>query len=184
MLKAHTLATLMLLAIGCAGRQAIAVKPIQAVPAVDMNRFVGTWHEIATIPQPFEKDCYAADTEYSLRDDGQLDVLSRCTTGGPGGPEITAHGLARILDRSSNSKLEQTFSGPFWSDRSIIDLGDEYEFAVVGNARRDSLSVLSRSAQLDGFTYLRILGRAAKQGFDVSRLRRTPQSESRAVRGG
>ena len=169
-----TYAAIALACVGCASQPRLALNPIRTVASVDVKRYLGTWHQVAAFPQPFEKPCGAASADYSLREDGQLSVLSHCKA--PDGAETITQGVARILDRSTNAKLEVSFSGPFWKDYWIIDLGDNYDFAVVGNAKRDGLWVLSRSPRIDNFTYRRILSRVAKQGFDVSRLEVVPGS--------
>jgi apolipoprotein D and lipocalin family protein len=71
------LLVLVLFGFGLAGAAA-ETKPLEVVPYVDLGRYIGTWYEIATIPQRFQKDCVAVTATYTLRDDGTIAVLNKC----------------------------------------------------------------------------------------------------------
>ena len=153
---------------------------LQTAPRVDLGRYVGTWYEIASFPQSFQRGCTATTATYTLRGDGQIDVVNRCRKGSPDGPDKVAKGRARIVDPSSNAKLEVSFFGPFWGDYWIIDLGADYEYAVVGHPGRDYLWILSRAPTMKAEVYEAILQRLAAQGYETNRLVRTvhgPASE-------
>jgi apolipoprotein D and lipocalin family protein len=99
------------------------------------------------------------------------------------GPEKVARGRARVVDRSSNAKLEVSFFRPFWGDYWIIDLGQSYEYAVVGHPGRDYLWILSRTPTMDAGVYESIARRLAAQGYETTRLVRTVQGPARATAG-
>ncbi len=145
----------------------------QTVARVDLGRYVGTWYEIASFPQSFQRGCTATTATYTLRDDGQIDVVNRCRKGSPDGPEKVARGRARVVDPSSNAKLEVSFFRPFWGDYWIVDLGPDYEYAVVGHPGRDYLWILSRTPTMKSGVYDAIVQRLAVQGYETSRLVRT-----------
>lgn len=149
--------------------------PLQTVPYVDLKRYVGTWYEIASYPQPFQKGCTRTTATYTLRRDGQIDVVNKCHRGSPRGPLDVARGRARVVDDQTNAKLEVSFFGPFWGDYWIIDLGPSYEYAVVGHPSRDYLWILSRAPTLSETTYHHILRRLAEQGYPLDRLEETEQ---------
>jgi len=149
--------------------------PLQTVPQVDLARYVGTWYEIANFPQRFQRGCTASTATYAVRPDGLIAVVNRCRKGSPDGPEATAQGRARVVDRATNAKLEVSFFRPFWGDYWIIDLGPSYEYAVVGHPSRDYLWILSRAPTLDAAVYDGILRRLRAQGYEVDRLVRTLQ---------
>jgi len=148
---------------------------LPTVPQVDVARYLGTWYEIASYPQSFQKGCTATTATYSLRDDGELDVLNRCRKPDINGEEDSAHGHAWIVDKRSNAKLEVSFFWPFHGAYWIIDLGKNYEYAVVGHPSRDYLWILSRKPKLDPALYEQILERLEKHGYDRKRLVVTPQ---------
>jgi len=148
--------------------------PLRTVERVDLERYAGTWNEIATIPAGFQKGCVAVTATYSLRPDGKVDVVNRCRKETLDGPERTARGTAWSVD-PSNAKLVVQFFWPFRGDYWVIDLGPDYQYAVVGHPGRDYLWILSRTRSLDEATYRGILERIAAQGYDLSRIVRTPQ---------
>jgi apolipoprotein D and lipocalin family protein len=164
-----------LFCVGCAPTTTArkGLPPLRAVPRVDLTRYLGTWYEIAAFPQRFKKGCTASTAEYSLRKDGLVSVVNRCRKGSPDGPEKVARGRAEVVDRASNAKLRVSFFRPFWGDYWIIDLGAEYEHAVVGHPSRDYLWILSRRPTLDDAVYQGILKRLEAQGYETHRLVRT-----------
>jgi len=174
LLLALLLASL-LAACGGAGAGAPNLPPLRTVERVDLNRYLGTWFEIASFPQRFQKGCTATQANYSLNPDGDLTVRNRCNKGGLNGPESSVEGRARVVDKATNAKLEVSFFWPFWGDYWVIDLGPSYEFAVVGHPSRDYLWILSRTPTLSAATYDAILARIVAQGYDPSRLQRTLQ---------
>jgi apolipoprotein D and lipocalin family protein len=149
--------------------------PLETVAHVDLGRYLGTWYEIASFPQSFQRGCTASTASYAKRSDGQIDVVNRCRQDSIDGPEKSAHGRARVVDKSSNAKLEVSFFRPFWGDYWIIELGSDYEYAVVGHPSRDYLWILSRTPSMDSRLYEAILARLAAAGYDTGRLTRTPQ---------
>ena len=172
----RTLALLALLAgAGCAASTTarLGLPPLRTVERVDLDRYTGTWFEIANFPQRFQRGCTATTATYTKRPDGDIDVLNRCRKGSPDGPEDSALGRARVVDRATNAKLEVSFFRPFWGDYWIVDLGKEYEYAVVGHPGRDYLWILARAPALDEPTWEAILGRLREQRYDVARLVKT-----------
>jgi len=148
---------------------------LQTVASVDLQRYLGTWYEIASFPQSFQRGCTATTATYSLKDDGEIEVLNRCRKGSLTGRETTALGRARVTDTATNARLEVSFFGPFWGDYWIVDLGQDYEYAVVGHPGRDYLWILSRTPELEDGVYAGILERLVAQGYDTARLARTLQ---------
>jgi apolipoprotein D and lipocalin family protein len=148
---------------------------LKTVPRVDLGRYVGTWFEIASFPQSFQRGCTATTATYTLRDDGWIEIVNRCRKGSPDGPEKVARGRARVIDRSTNAKLEVSFFRPFWGDYWIIDLGADYEYAVVGHPGRDYLWILSRTPTIDPELYASIVHRLQAQGYETDRLQETTQ---------
>jgi apolipoprotein D and lipocalin family protein len=149
--------------------------PLQTVPHVELQRYLGRWYEIASFPQWFQRDCTGSSAEYTMRDDGQLGVVNRCRKGSLDGPEDVARGRARVVDSATGAKLEVSFFRPFWGDYWIVDLGSDYEFAVVGHPSRDYLWILCRKPSMEPGPYEAILGRLRAQGYEVERLVRTAQ---------
>jgi len=149
------------------------LQQLKTVPSVDLSRYLGTWYEIANFPQRFQRGCTASTAAYTLRADGDIDVVNRCRMDTPDGPEKIARGRARVVDKSTNAKLEVSFFRPFWGDYWIVDLGANYEFAVVGHPSRDYLWILAREPRLDPLVYDAIVSRLTAQGYETQRIVRT-----------
>jgi len=166
-----------LVAAGCATTttERLGLPPLQTVADVDLSRYTGTWYEIASYPQRFQKGCTCTTATYTLRDDGQISVENRCRKGSLQGRESVANGRARVADSTTNARLQVSFFGPFWGDYWIIDLGAEYEYAVVGNPSRDYLWILSRTPTLEDSVYAGILQRLRANGYSLDRLQKTIQ---------
>ena len=150
-------------------------RPLSVVPAVDLKRYVGTWYEIARLPNRFQRKC-ASDTSatYTLRDDGKITVLNQCRT--PDGQITTAKGTARIASKDGpNTKLKVTFFWPFYGDYWIIDLDPNYGWAVIGEPGRKYFWILSRERRMDDALFNSIVERAKAQGYDLTELMRTKQ---------
>ncbi|MER3427442.1 MAG: hypothetical protein C4334_04955 [Pyrinomonas sp.] len=174
MLRTILVASLTTLAVAGVARAIARDDRPQVVSRVDLDRYVGTWYEIARYPNRFQRQCVGDTTAtYELRPDGKIRVTNRCRK--RDGKFDTAKGTARVVDKRTNAKLKVTFFWPFSGDYWIIDLDPDYRYAVVGAPSRKYLWILSRTPQLDEATYRRILERVAAQGFDVERLVKTPQ---------
>ena len=162
---------------GCAASttERLHLPPLQTVAHVDLPRYLGTWYEIANFPQSFQRGCTATTANYSLRRDGDINVLNRCRKGSVDGAERSVLGRARVVDRASNAKLEVSFFRPFWGAYWIIDLADDYAYAVVGHPGRDYLWILSRTRTMAEPTYQSIVARLRTMGYQTERLVRTVQ---------
>ncbi len=143
---------------------------LTAVPKVDLGRYLGTWYEIASFPQRFQKGCTDSRAEYSLRDDGAIEVVNSCFRDGK---VDTARGKAWVVDRITNAKLKVSFFWPFRGDYWIIDLGRDYEYAVVSAPSMKYLWILSRTPKMEEHQYQEIVDRLRKRGFDMANLKRT-----------
>lgn len=165
------------LSAGCATSttERLRLPPLLTVAHVDLSRYLGTWYEIANFPQSFQRGCTATTATYTLRADGDIDVLNRCRKGSVDGEEKSALGRARVVDRATNAKLEVSFFRPFWGDYWIIDLSDDYSYAVVGHPGRDYLWILARTPTMPETTYQSLVTRLQAQGNETSRLVRTLQ---------
>jgi len=134
---------------------------------------MGTWFEIASFPQRFQRGCTGTTASYALREDGKVSVINRCRVDGK---EKVVSGVARVADPTTNAKLEVSFFPLFWADYWIVELDPDYTYAVVGHPNRKYLWILSRSPTLEPAVLEGITQRVAAKGFDVSRLQRTLQS--------
>lgn len=162
------------LALGaCAGP---ALPPPATVAEVDLGRYLGTWYEIARLPNRFQDGygvaCEAVTATYTARPDDQIGVSNRCDDGGV---SRAAVGRAYPVPGSGNARLRVSFFWPFFGDYWVIGLDPGYRWAVVGAPRRDYLWILSRAPGLAPAEQARAIALARAQGFPVERLRPTRQ---------
>lgn len=153
------------------------IDPPQVVSFVDVNRYAGLWYEIARYPTWFQTDCVAVTAEYTLRDNGTIQVVNTCRKRSLDGPVSEISGSARVVDETTNAKLKVSFFVPFEGDYWIIELDEDYQWAAVSNPSRQSLWILSRTPQMKDETYEAILELLTAQGYDLNRLELTPQPE-------
>jgi len=158
--------------------QQIDYSPMEVVQNVDVEKYMGKWFEIATIPMGFQKDCTGTSATYTLNPDKTVRVFNQCFEKSLDGPENSIEGKAWVVDAATNSKLKVQFFWPFSGDYWLIDLDDNYQYAVVGHPSRNYLWVLSRTPQLDNQIYEELLIKIERQGYDLQRVVKTLQTSS------
>lgn len=143
------------------------------VSNLDVNRFMGSWYEIARYEHSFEKGMTHVKANYSLLPDGTIRVLN---SGMKNGKKKEIEGKARKKkDSYSNSKLEVSFFLWFYSDYFVFELDDNYQYAVIGSSSDKYLWILSRTPQLPQSTINDLLIKIKKRGYDTSKLYFVPQ---------
>jgi apolipoprotein D and lipocalin family protein len=150
-------------------------RPLDVVPFVDIQKYLGTWYEIATIPQRFQKGCVGVTADYVLRKDGDIDVVNTCRQGTLDGKVRTARGKAWVVDKKTNAKLKVRFFWPFTGAYWVIGLDADYKWAIVGNPGRNYLWILSRTPQMDDALYNELLRLIADKGYDLAKIKKTLQ---------
>ncbi|WP_462330555.1 lipocalin family protein [Thiohalocapsa halophila] len=146
---------------------------------VDLRAYMGRWYEIARLPYFTQRRCMKdVHADYVLGDDGMVYVTNRCTH--QDGTIGTAKGVARVVDRSTNARLEISFRTLYgvhvlWDDYWIIGVGADYEYALVGQPTRKRGWVLSRDRSPSEQQVEAWLAEFADKGFPADELLRTRQ---------
>lgn len=148
--------------------------PLDVAPRVDLQSFQGKWYEIARLPRTTQTDCTGTVASYWLRPGGDLDVVSECHVGTLDGPLKTMTATVKAPDARTPAKLAIEVGG-FYGDYWILEVGEHYEYAVVGHPSREYLWILSRTPKLGATVLNGVLSRARASKFDVERLEYTPQ---------
>ena len=154
----------------CASSQNKDLPPLKTVEQVDLDKYIGLWYEVAKIPNSFQDQCaYGTTAEYKIDEDGDIVVTNSCYE--EDGNLDVAEGLAKVVDKKTNSKLEVSFVSflgvrPFWGDYWIIGLDENYQWAVVGTPGRKYGWVLSRTPSLPDETMQEIFDILKSQNYD------------------
>lgn len=148
---------------------------LETVPYVDLEKYSGLWYEISSYPQRFQRGCHKTTAEYTISEKGHVVVVNRCNKDSIDGRQSSIRGKAFVQKNSGNAKLRVQFFWPFRGDYWIIDLDDDYTYAVVSHPNRDYLWILSRTPEMGEKIYSGILGRLKEKGFDLDRLQKTKQ---------
>ena len=149
--------------------------PLPHVEAVDLNRYLGKWYEIARLPAWFEKNGTGVTAEYSLRKDGLVRVVNTMRVGSLQAKPFAQEGRAYVLPKSNNAHLRVSFFGPFFGDYVIIDLDPQYGWVLVGSPSRKFMWILARTPQLDEAKKQELVQKAQGLGFDTAKLIYTVQ---------
>lgn len=148
---------------------------LQTVPFVNLEKYSGKWYEIASYPQRFQKGCHGTTAEYTPTDKGYVIVENRCNKDSLTGKKSYIKGKAFVDKNSGNAKLKVQFFWPFKGKYWIIDLAEDYNYAVVSHPNRKYLWILSRTPHLNETVYKQICNRLEENGFDLSNLQKTEQ---------
>ncbi len=174
--------------------QAAPLPALVSVPSVDLNRYQGHWYQIALYPNSFQRQCVSNTTaDYTVLADGSVEVLNQCKKAD--GSFSKAVGAARVKQSkvtllnpkplpASTSRLEVRFAPKWlewvsavWAPYWVIQLADDYRYAVVGDPSRKYLWILSRTPTLDPQDDAIIRGLLQQQGYDPTKLRLEPQPQ-------
>jgi apolipoprotein D and lipocalin family protein len=156
-----------------------APPPLQALPALAVTPYLGTWYQVAWFPNRFQRQCVTDTTAtYARQPDGTIQVTNRCR--GADGREDSVTGVARPAgsrldgDTLAPAQLEVSFLPrwlrwlPAWGRYWVIQLADDGRYAVVSEHSRQYLWVLARAPQLSAADESAIRSRLIEQGFDLS----------------
>jgi apolipoprotein D and lipocalin family protein len=142
--------------------------PLQTVEKIDLNKYLGTWYEIARFEHFFEKDCKNVSANYSMMDEKTIKVINRCT-------KITTNEKKEVTGRAyatdkTNSKLKVSFFRPFYGDYWVLILDENYEYVLVGTPNREYLWILARQNTISEEVKNTILKKLPSLGFDASKF--------------
>ena len=160
-----------LLAGGCQSRP-----PIKTVDRMNLERFMGEWYVIASIPTPFEKDAYNGIEAYRLADDGTVETTFTFNKGGFDGPRKVYRARGFVRDPRANTVWGMQFVWPFKAEYRVVYLDEGYTRTVIGRTKRDYVWIMSREPEIPGEDYARILEFLKTQGYDAGRLVKVPHA--------
>lgn len=167
--------------------QSPAPAPLAALPSLDVPAYMGTWYQVAWFPNRFQSQC-ASDTAATYRqlEGGQVEVVNRCRRADGSIDDVTGvarpAGSALAGTQLQPAQLEVSFLPkalrwlPIWGSYWVIQLADDGRYAVVSEAQRSYLWVLSRTPKLLPADETEIRSRLVQQGFDLARWQSHPHT--------
>ncbi|MBB6184766.1 lipocalin family protein [Oleiagrimonas soli] len=177
----HLLALTALMALaGCASQPAQMPK---TVSHVDLDRYMGTWHVIANIPNFLEKGKVATADEYHRRKDGDIAITYHFRKGFDRAPDAW-HGKGWLPDPKDAAHWKVRIIWPFVSDYLILALDPQYRYVMVGVPDRDLLWIMARDTTMPDDVYQQYVDQARAQGFPVDQLKRVPQTAAQVGQPG
>ena len=145
------------------------------VKALDLNRYLGTWYEIARFPHSFEKNLVGVTATYSLREDGKIEVLNQGFKNTLNGEQSKAVGKAKIPDKREPGKLKVSFFWIFYANYFVLELDENYQYVMIGSSSDKYFWILSRTPQMEPAVYEMLLEKARKRGYNLDKLYKVPQ---------
>jgi len=150
---------------GCTGMP----EGVRPVHGFELERYLGTWHEIARLDHSFERGLSRVTAEYSLREDGGVRVINRGYDEDDGWQQ--AEGKAYFVESPDVGHLKVSFFGPFYGSYVVFELDEEdYQYAFISGFNTNYLWLLARTPSVDPALIARFTARARALGFDTEEL--------------
>ena len=147
---------------GCVSGPEVDNEP---VAALDLNRYLGEWYEIARFDHSFERGIEQAKAVYTQNEDGTIKVVN---SGIKDGKPKKAVGKGKRTD--DPTLLRVSFFGPFYADYRVMMIDANYTYALVGSGGADYLWILSRTPALADKAKFALLVEARRRGYDTDKL--------------
>jgi len=150
--------------------------PLRTVNHVDLNRFMGEWYVIGTIPWIVEKNNVGTIDIYKMRPDGRIDITYSFHKKDLSAKRQAMHAIGSVLDTKTNARWGVQFIWPFKAPYLVIDLAADYSTTTIGYPSRDLIWIMARTPTLPASSYQTLLQKAAAQGYETNRIVKVPQT--------
>ena len=149
--------------------------PMATVDYVDIDRFMGDWYVIASIPTPLEKDIYNAVESYERIEPKTIQTTFAFRKGGFDGESKEMKPVGYVGDDGSNAIWGMQFIWPIKADYRIVYLDEAYSQTIIGRQKRDFVWIMTREPEIPDSDYAELVSVVKSLGYDVSKLRKVPQ---------
>jgi apolipoprotein D and lipocalin family protein len=143
--------------------------PLETVKDVDLEKYSGRWYEMSHLPVSFQEGCDCTTAEYLITGKNYIRVINRCYDT-KNNKWRSIKGKAFVVKNTGNAKLKVQFFWPFRADYWILELADDYSYAVVGSQSRKYLWILCRTKEMDPQIYSSLVQRMKEKAFPVETL--------------
>jgi len=150
-------------------------QPIDTVEFVDLDRFMGDWYVLASIPTRIEKNAYNALESYKRGERNRIETTFRFREGSFDGELKRYEPTGFVKDTGSNAVWGMQFIWPFKADYRVLYVDEDYTRTIIGRQKRDYVWIMARSPQIPRDEYDRLVALVAAQGYDPAELREVPQ---------
>jgi len=149
--------------------------PVHSVAHVDLDRFMGDWYVIASIPTFIERDAYNAIESYTRAGEREIATTFSFNKGAYDGPLKVYRPTGYVSDAPSNAIWGMQFIWPVKADYRVMFLNEDYTQTVIGRNKRDYVWIMARTPTIPEADYNALSDLIADQGYDTTKLRRIPQ---------
>ena len=167
--------TLLVYFFGCSSVQALDDKNQGSMPVVDyvdLERFMGDWYVIATIPTFLEKDAYNPVETYKRDDDGTIATTFTFNKGSLDGPTKVFRPRGFVVDETTNAIWGMQFVWPIKADYRIVYLDDKYQQTIIGRNSRDYVWIMARTPSISEQVYTKLVGVVKSLGYELDALQK------------
>lgn len=140
-----------------------------AVQNFNSEKYLGKWYEIARFDYRFEKNLENVTAEYSKKSNGKIEVKNR------GFNYVKnewkeAIGEAKFVNQPTEARLKVSFFKPIWSGYNVIDLDENYKYALIAGDNLNYLWILSREKTIPESYRQRFVAKAKALGYNTDEL--------------
>ncbi len=146
------------------------------VDYVDLDRFMGDWYVIATIPTFLEKDAYNPVETYKRDDDGTIATTFTFNKGSLDGPTKVFRPRGFVMDETTNAIWGMQFVWPIKADYRIVYLDDNYQQTIIGRNNRDYVWIMARTSMIPEADYINLLAKINSLGYDIDAVQKSIHS--------
>ena len=172
--RLRTLPAIATVVMGLTGCASTPVSPIRTAGYVDLDRFMGDWYVLASIPTFIEKDAYNAVERYECAGDGKIATTFEFRKGGFDGKRKVYNPTGFVRDQS-NAVWGMQFVWPIKAEYRVVYVDSDYRQTVIGRSKRDYVWIMARTPTIPEKDYARLVALLDEEGYDTSLIRRVPQ---------
>jgi len=155
---------------------AVRAQEVTAVPKLDLDKFTGTWYEMARYPNKRQKHCTGDAIVLIAKGDktNHIQIVNSCETKTPYA-EVKI-GTGKAQNKTCDGKLKVSYMWPFTSKYWVLAYGEDYSWALIGSPNHKNLWILSKTPTLKPDILSEIQAKAIAQGFTLAKLVTTQQT--------
>jgi len=155
---------------------AVKAQEVTPVPKLDLNKFTGTWYEMARYPNKRQKNCTKDAIVLIAKADktDHIQIVTSCDTKTPYAD--VRNGTGKAQDKSGDGKLKVSYMWPFTSKYWVLGYGEDYRWALIGSPNHKNLWILSKTPTLNQEVLTEIRAKATAEGFAPGKLVTTQQT--------